>query len=141
MPGRLVLDCPDRDRGICGSGALATWSEFVWRHCWFGGLLCTCTPVQAGRICGVGFRFRAHLDFHPPGLSPKAKLGTAEKVDGRTARQVLANLSVAAACAGWYRHSGRENAVFLLAASAAFRKRRRTPCRAKSARLEAPRRD
>jgi uncharacterized protein (TIGR00297 family) len=48
----------------------------------------------------------------------KQKLGTAEKRDGRRATQVLANLSVAAACALGYGLSDRN--VFLLAMVAAI---------------------
>jgi uncharacterized protein (TIGR00297 family) len=53
------------------------------------------------------------------GYQRKRKLGTAEKLDGRTALQVLANLAVAASCAGLSAlHAGK--AVLLLAASAAL---------------------
>ena len=53
------------------------------------------------------------------GYRRKEKLGTAEKLDGRTALQVLANLAVAAGCAGlWALTEGR--AVVLLALSAAL---------------------
>jgi uncharacterized protein (TIGR00297 family) len=53
------------------------------------------------------------------GYQRKRKLGTAERLDGRTALQVLANLAVAAICAGLSAVTTR-NAVFLLAASAAL---------------------
>jgi uncharacterized protein (TIGR00297 family) len=53
------------------------------------------------------------------GYRRKEKLGTAEKLDGRTALQVLANLVVAASCAGLSALSERK-AVFLLAVSAAL---------------------
>jgi len=53
------------------------------------------------------------------GYQRKRKLGTAERLDGRTALQVLANLAVAAICAGLSAVSSR-NAVLLLAASAAL---------------------
>jgi uncharacterized protein (TIGR00297 family) len=53
------------------------------------------------------------------GYRRKEKLGTAEKLDGRTALQVLANLAVAASCAGLSALTGRK-AVFLLALSAAL---------------------
>ncbi len=53
------------------------------------------------------------------GYRRKEKLGTAEKLDGRTALQVLANLAVAAGCAGLSALTGRK-AVFLLALSAAL---------------------
>ena len=53
------------------------------------------------------------------GYRRKEKLGTAEKLDGRTALQVLANLAVAAGCAGLSAVSARR-AVLLLAVSAAL---------------------
>jgi uncharacterized protein (TIGR00297 family) len=52
------------------------------------------------------------------GYRRKEKLGTAERLDGRTALQVLANLAVAAGCAGLSAVSAK--AVFLLAVSAAL---------------------
>jgi uncharacterized protein (TIGR00297 family) len=53
------------------------------------------------------------------GYRRKEKLGTAERLDGRTAVQVLANLAVAAGCAAlWALTAGR--AVILLALSAAL---------------------
>jgi uncharacterized protein (TIGR00297 family) len=52
------------------------------------------------------------------GYRRKEKLGTAEKRDGRTALQVLANLAVAASCAGLSALTGK--AAFLLALSAAL---------------------
>jgi uncharacterized protein (TIGR00297 family) len=53
------------------------------------------------------------------GYRRKEKLGTAEKLDGRTALQVLANLAVAACCGGLSALPGRKS-VFLLALSAAL---------------------
>jgi uncharacterized protein (TIGR00297 family) len=53
------------------------------------------------------------------GYQQKKKLGTAEKRDGRTAWQVLANLAVAAACAGLCMFFANK-AFLLLAASAAL---------------------
>jgi uncharacterized protein (TIGR00297 family) len=53
------------------------------------------------------------------GYRRKEKLGTAEKLDGRTALQVLANLAVAAACAGLSALSAGR-AILLLAVSAAL---------------------
>ena len=53
------------------------------------------------------------------GYQRKRKLGTAEKLDGRTALQVLANLAVAAICAGLFAVTSK-NPAFLLAASAAL---------------------
>lgn len=52
------------------------------------------------------------------GYQEKQRLGTAEKKGGRTASQVVANLGVAAACAGVYVVSGKP--VFLLAMAAAL---------------------
>jgi uncharacterized protein (TIGR00297 family) len=52
------------------------------------------------------------------GYKRKQKLGTAEKREGRSASQVLANLGVAAACACLYAMSG--GTVFLLALAAAL---------------------
>ena len=52
------------------------------------------------------------------GYRRKQRLGTAEKLDGRTALQVLANLAVAAGCAGLFALTGKT--VFLLAMSAAL---------------------
>jgi uncharacterized protein (TIGR00297 family) len=53
------------------------------------------------------------------GYRRKEKLGTAEKLDGRTALQVLANLAVAAGCAALSSFTARR-AVFLLALSASL---------------------
>jgi len=53
------------------------------------------------------------------GYRRKEKLGTAEQSDGRTALQVLANLVVAAGCAGFSVVTGRKE-LFLLAVSAAL---------------------
>jgi uncharacterized protein (TIGR00297 family) len=52
------------------------------------------------------------------GYRRKEKLGTAEKLDGRSALQVLANLAVAAGCAGLLALTGKT--VFVLALSAAL---------------------
>lgn len=53
------------------------------------------------------------------GYQRKQRLGTAEKQDGRTASQVLANLGVAACCAALYVAS-HGKAIFLLATAAAL---------------------
>jgi uncharacterized protein (TIGR00297 family) len=53
------------------------------------------------------------------GYRRKEKLGTAERLDGRTARQVMANLAVAAGCAGLSAFAGVK-AALLLALSAAL---------------------
>ena len=52
------------------------------------------------------------------GYRRKEKLGTAEKLDGRSGLQVLANLAVAAGCASLLALTGK--AAFLLAVSAAL---------------------
>jgi len=52
------------------------------------------------------------------GYQKKQTLGTAERRDGRTASQVLANLGIAAACAVLHMATGK--AVYLLALSAAL---------------------
>jgi len=52
------------------------------------------------------------------GYRRKEKLGTAEKLDGRSALQVVANLAVAAGCAALAALTGK--AAFLLAVSAAL---------------------
>ena len=52
------------------------------------------------------------------GYARKLRRGTAERRDGRTASQVLANLGVAAFCAGLF--SIRSDQVFLLACAAAL---------------------
>jgi uncharacterized protein (TIGR00297 family) len=52
------------------------------------------------------------------GYQRKQKLGTAQHRAGRTASQVLANLAVAASCAGLFTIAGKT--VFLLSASAAL---------------------
>jgi uncharacterized protein (TIGR00297 family) len=52
------------------------------------------------------------------GYGRKQKLGTAQSREGRTASQVLANLSISAACAAGFAISG--NAVFLVATAAAL---------------------
>ncbi|MGA2697010.1 MAG: DUF92 domain-containing protein [Terriglobales bacterium] len=53
------------------------------------------------------------------GYQRKQTLGTAEPGEGRKASQVLANLGVAAICAGWFRLS-QGNEAWLLAMSAAL---------------------
>jgi uncharacterized protein (TIGR00297 family) len=53
------------------------------------------------------------------GYQRKRRLGTAERLDGRTGLQVLANLTVAAICAGLSSLASK-NPIFLLAASAAL---------------------
>jgi uncharacterized protein (TIGR00297 family) len=52
------------------------------------------------------------------GYERKQKLGTAQNREGRTASQVLANLSISAACAACFAVTG--NAAFLIATAAAL---------------------
>jgi len=52
------------------------------------------------------------------GYQRKARIGAAEKIEGRDAFQVLANLGVAAACAILYAFEGK--AIFLLAVAASL---------------------
>ena len=92
---------------------------------------------RSGAIAGAGICFLLYVGGGPGafaalvsvfaltwistrlGYQRKRKLGTAERVDGRTARQVLANLAVAAICAGLSAVNSR-TAVLLLAVSAAL---------------------
>jgi len=52
------------------------------------------------------------------GYHKKRRMGTAEPLNGRTAQQVLANLGVAAACAGLYPATGKQ--VLLLGVASAL---------------------
>jgi uncharacterized protein (TIGR00297 family) len=92
---------------------------------------------SSGAIAGAGVCFLLYLGAGPGafvalvavfaltwistrfGYRRKEKLGTAERLDGRTALQVLANLAVAASCAGLSVLIA-EKAVLLLAVSAAL---------------------
>ena len=98
-----------RVRGVSLSGALA------------GAIVCFLLYAGAGpgafaalvsvfALTWISTRF---------GYRRKETLGTAEKLDGRTALQVVANLAVAAGCAGLSALS-TEKAAFLLALSAAL---------------------
>jgi uncharacterized protein (TIGR00297 family) len=96
-------------RGVSLSGAAA------------GAVICFLLYVGAGPGAFVGLVSVFALTWISTrfGYRRKEKLGTAEKLDGRTALQVLANLAVAAGCAG-SSALGSQKAVFLLAASAAL---------------------
>jgi uncharacterized protein (TIGR00297 family) len=95
-------------KGVSSSGAIA------------GALVCFLLYVGAGPGAFVALVSVFALTWLATrlGYQRKQALGTAEKREGRTASQVLANLAVAAACCGLY-GNGR-NAIFLLAAAAAL---------------------
>jgi uncharacterized protein (TIGR00297 family) len=95
-------------RGVSFSGALA------------GAVICFLLYAGAGLGAFVALVTVFALTWISTrfGYRRKEKLGTAERLDGRTALQVLANLAVAAACAGLWALTGR--AVLLLALSAAL---------------------
>ena len=95
-------------RGVSPSGAIA--GAFVCFSLYAGagpGAFAALVSVFAMTWVATGL-----------GYQRKQKLGTAEKRDGRTASQVLANLVVAAGCAGLSAATG--NAIFVLAAAAAL---------------------
>jgi uncharacterized protein (TIGR00297 family) len=96
-------------RGVSLSGAIAGGAVCFLLYAGVGlGAFVALVSVFA--LTWVSTRF---------GYRRKEKLGTAERLDGRTALQVLANLAVAAGCAGlWALTAGR--AVVLLALSAAL---------------------
>ena len=96
-------------RGVTLSGAMA------------GAVVCFLLYVGAGAGAFVALVSVFALTWISTrfGYRRKEKLGTAEKRDGRTALQVLANLVVAASCAGLSALTG-ERAAFLLAVSAAL---------------------
>jgi uncharacterized protein (TIGR00297 family) len=95
-------------RGVSLSGAVA------------GAVVCFLLYIGAGAGAFVALVSVFALTWISTrfGYRRKEKLGTAEKRDGRTALQVLANLAVAAGCAGLSAISAK--AVFLLAVSAAL---------------------
>jgi uncharacterized protein (TIGR00297 family) len=95
-------------RGVSFSGAIA------------GAAVCFLLYVGAGLGAFVALVSVFALTWISTrfGYRRKEKLGTAEKLDGRTASQVLANLAVAASCAGLSALTAK--AVFLLAVSAAL---------------------
>ena len=95
-------------RGVSLSGAIA------------GGVVCIALYAGAGPGAFVMLILLFLLTWGATrlGYQRKQKLGTAEKKEGRTASQVLANVGVSAACAAAYRWHG--NTVFLLAMCAAL---------------------
>jgi uncharacterized protein (TIGR00297 family) len=96
-------------RGVSASGAMA------------GAAVCFVLYLGAGPGAFVALVSLFALTWISTrlGYQRKKKLGTAEKLDGRTARQVLANLAVAASCAGLSALVA-DKAFLLLAASAAL---------------------
>jgi uncharacterized protein (TIGR00297 family) len=96
-------------RGVTVGGAIAGAGIccLLYRG---GGLGAFLTLVSVFCLTWLGTRF---------GYRRKEKLGTAERLDGRTAWQVLANLAVAAGCAA-LSAATHSKAVFLLAVSAAL---------------------
>ena len=90
-------------RGVSLSGAIA------------GGLVCFVLYTAAGPGAFVLLILLFILTWSATrlGYQRKQKLGTAEKKEGRTASQVLANVGIAAVCAVAYHW--RENSFFLLA--------------------------
>src|SRR5215469_8170153 len=101
IAGRLI-------RGVCNSGAIA------------GGLICflllACTGP--GAFLSLFSLFVVTWIATRFGRQRKQNLGTAERREGRTAEQVLANLSVAAVCAILY--ATRGEALWTLAMVAAL---------------------
>ena len=95
-------------RGVSFSGAIAGAAVCFLLY-WGAGFGAFVTLVAVFALTWMSTRF---------GYRRKEKLGTAEKLDGRTALQVLANLIVAATCALLSALTGKS--VFLLAVSAAL---------------------
>jgi uncharacterized protein (TIGR00297 family) len=96
-------------RGVSSSGAIA------------GAAVCfvLCVGAGFGAFAALVSVFALTWISTRLGYQRKRKLGTAEELNGRTALQVLANLAVAAICAGLFAVTSR-NHVFLAAASAAL---------------------
>jgi uncharacterized protein (TIGR00297 family) len=96
-------------RGVSRSGAIA------------GAVVCFLLylSVGPGAIAALVSVFALTWISTRLGYQQKRRLGTAEKRDGRTAMQVLANLAVATSCAG-LSTVRPGSAVFLVAASAAL---------------------
>ena len=111
-------------RGVSFSGAIA------------GAAVCFLLYVGAGPGAFVALVSVFALTWISTrfGYRRKEKLGTAERLDGRTALQVLANLAVAASCAGLSALT-REKQFFCSPFQPLFQKRLRTRCQANSVRL------
>jgi uncharacterized protein (TIGR00297 family) len=101
IAGRLI-------RGVSGSGAIA------------GGVICFLLLACAGpgAFLALFSLFVVTWIATRLGRQRKQNLGTAERREGRTAEQVLANLSVAAVCAVVY--ATRGDALWILAMVAAL---------------------
>jgi uncharacterized protein (TIGR00297 family) len=95
-------------RGVSTSGAVA------------GAIVCFLlyTSAGPGAFAALVCVFLLAWITTRLGHQQKLRLGTAEKPDGRTASQVVANLGIAAACAVLY--ARQHNGVFLLAVAAAL---------------------
>jgi uncharacterized protein (TIGR00297 family) len=95
-------------RGVTRSGAIA------------GGLVCFVLFACAGpgAFAALFSVFAVTWLATSMGRARKQLLGTAERFEGRTASQVLANLGIAALCAGLF--AVRGNVVFLLAMAGAL---------------------
>jgi uncharacterized protein (TIGR00297 family) len=95
-------------RGVTRSGATA------------GGLVCFVLFAFAGpgAFAGLFSVFAVTWLATRMGRARKQRLGTAERFEGRTASQVLANLGIAALCAGLF--AVRGSAAFLVAMAAAL---------------------
>lgn len=95
-------------RGVSWGGAIAG-AAVCFLLCFGAGFGAFVVLVAVFVLTWVSTRF---------GYRRKQRLGTAEKLDGRTAWQVLANLAVAASCAALSALTGKT--VFLLAVAAAL---------------------
>lgn len=95
-------------RGVSFSGAIA------------GAVICFALFASAGPGAFIALVSVFTLTWISTrlGYGQKQKLGTAQSREGRTASQVLANLSISAACAGCFAITG--NAAFLVATAAAL---------------------
>jgi uncharacterized protein (TIGR00297 family) len=95
-------------RGVSRSGAIA------------GGVICFVLFACAGpgAFAALFSVFAVTWLATRMGRARKQRLGTAERFEGRTASQVLANLSIAALCAGLF--AVRGSAALLIAMAAAL---------------------
>lgn len=95
-------------RGVTRSGAIA------------GGLVCFVLFACAGpgAFAALFSVFAVTWLATRTGRARKQRLGTSERFEGRTASQVLANLGIAALCAGLF--AVRGSAVFLIAMAGAL---------------------
>ncbi len=123
-----VVSGPSLGRQLCTAAAVTAVFTAVAR--WLRGV------SFSGAVAGAGVCFLLYVGAGPGafaalvsvflltwtttrlGYQRKQRLGTAQHREGRTASQVLANLAVAASCAGLSAMAGK--AVLLVAASAAL---------------------